>query len=219
MRTPYAGDPDVPARREMFTGTRTGGLRNLGAIGLGSGGTSSDGPVTCIDAENEDVDDMGFFTKPDGAAAAPEPLALTHQRLIDVLDAREMNYAVDDDGDVGGYWDGHLFYFFRMGGQQEYLQTRGRWNRRVGVEEYARVVDLVNTWNSEKLWPKGYVRAEDGVVGVYAEHTVDYEHGVTDEQLDLHLACGITTALSLFEHLDEQFPAEAAAAKAQLESE
>ncbi len=159
-------------------------------------------------------DAMGFFTKPDAAASVPGPQPLSHQRVIDVLDAREMNYGVDDDGDIGGYWDGHLFYFFRLGGQQEYLQTRGRWNRKVGIDQYARVVDLVNTWNSEKLWPKGYVRAEDDVVGVYAEHTVDYEHGATDEQIDLHLACGITTALSLFEHLDEQFPAEAAAAKA-----
>lgn len=203
----------------MFTRTDTGGPEPGRGIGLGSGGTGSGGPVTCTDAEIEDEDDMGFFTKPDDGAAAAGPQALSHQRLLDVLDAREMNYAVDDDGDVGGYWDGHLFYFFRMGGQQEYLQTRGRWNRRVGIDQYARVVDLVNTWNSEKLWPKGYVRAEDGVVGVYAEHTVDYEHGVTDEQLDLHLACGITTALSLFEHLDEQFPDEAAAAKAQLEGE
>jgi len=162
---------------------------------------------------------MGFFTKPDAAASTPGPQPLSHERLLAVLDARDMKYGVDDDGDVGGYWDGHLFFFFRLGGQQEYLQTRGRWNRQVGADQYARLVDLVNTWNSEKLWPKGYVRAEGDVVGVYAEHTVDYEHGATDEQIDLHLACGITTALSLFEHLDEHYPAEAAAAKAELEAE
>lgn len=162
---------------------------------------------------------MGFFTKPEATGSAPAPQTLTHDRITAVLDARDMRYGVDDDGDIGGYWDGHLFYFFRLGGQQEYLQVRGRWNRKVAVDEYARVVDLVNTWNSEKLWPKGYVRAEGDVVGVYAEHTVDYEHGLTDEQLDLHLACGITTGLSLFEHLDEQFPEQAAAAKAELEAE
>ncbi|RMI04791.1 YbjN domain-containing protein [Cellulomonas triticagri] len=162
---------------------------------------------------------MGFFTKPDAAGAGPAPQALSHDRVTAVLDSRDMRYGVDDDGDIGGYWDGHLFYFFRMGGQQEYLQTRGRWNRKVGIDQFARVVELVNDWNASKLWPKGYVRREDDVVGVYAEHTVDYEHGVTDEQLDLHLACGITTALSLFEHLDEQYPDEAAAAKAEYESE
>lgn len=162
---------------------------------------------------------MGFFTKPDAASASPAPQPLSHDRITAVLDARDMRYAVDDDGDIGGYWDGHLFYFFRMGGDQEYLQTRGRWNRKVGVDQMDRVVAVVNEWNASKLWPKGYVRSEDGFVGVYAEHTVDYEHGVTDEQIDLHLACGITTALSLFEHLDEQYPAEAAAAKAEHDGE
>lgn len=161
---------------------------------------------------------MGFFTKPD-ADGSPGAEALSHQRIVDALDARDMRYGVDDDGDIGGYWDGHLFYFFRMGGAQEYLQVRGRWNRKVGVDQFDRVVHLVNIWNQEKLWPKAYVRHEDQLVGVYAEHTVDYEHGVTDQQIDLHLACGITTALRLFEHLDEQFPAEAAAAKAEQDSQ
>ncbi len=54
---------------------------------------------------------------------------------------------------------------------------------------------------------------------MYAEHTVDYEPGVTDAQIDQHLACGITTTLRLFENLDEHFPDEAAEAKAKLEVE
>lgn len=161
---------------------------------------------------------MGFFTKPDAATPPAGPLPLSHDRIIGVLDAREMKYGVDDDGDIGGYWDGHLFFFFRMGQQGEYLQTRGRWNRKVGVDQAARVTELVNEWNATHLWPKGYVRLEDEVVGVYAEHTVDYEHGATDEQIDLHLACGITTALALFEHLDEAYPQEAAVAKAEYEN-
>jgi len=161
---------------------------------------------------------MGYFTTPEDAAG-PAIEALSHQRIIDVLDSLEMRHGVDDDGDIGGYWGGHLFFFFRMGRSQEYLQVRGRWNRTVGVDRFAEVVDLVNAWNAEKLWPKGYVRREDEVVGVYAEHTVDYYHGVTNEQIDLHLACGITTALSLFERLDEAYPAEAAIAKAEHEGE
>jgi hypothetical protein len=76
----------------------------------------------------------------------------------------------------------------------------------------------VNAWNADKLWPKGYVRVEDDVLGIYAEHTVDYEHGVTDEQIDLHLACGISTALQLFEHIDEAYPEQAAVAKAEYDA-
>jgi hypothetical protein len=166
-----------------------------------------------------DEDDMGFFTKPDVPAAGAGPAPLTHERITGVLDAREMGYGVDDDGDIGGYWDGHLFFFFRLGQNQEYLQARGRWNRKVGVDQLDKVVSIVNEWNAGKLWPKGYVRVEgDGeVLGVYAEHTVDYEHGVTDEQLDLHLACAISTGLQLFEHLDEAYPEQAAIAKAEYE--
>jgi len=61
------------------------------------------------------------------------------------------------------------------------------------------------------------VRVEDDVVGVYAEHTVDYEHGLSDAQVDQHLACGLSTGLQLFEHLDERYPAEAAAAQAEMD--
>ena len=128
---------------------------------------------------------MGFFTK--DASGPQDGLApLSRDRITACLEARGFNFGIDDDGDVGGVWDGHLFYFFVLGQSGEYLQSRGRWNR---------------------------------VLGVYAEHTVDYEHGVSDQQVDLHLACSITTGLQLFEHLDESYPEQAAAAKAQQEQE
>ncbi len=160
---------------------------------------------------------MGFFTKD---ASQPEQSALeplSKERVTACLDARDMSYGLDDDGDIGGYWDGHLFYFFVLGQRSEYLQARGRWNRKVGIDQLDAVTRLVNEWNATRLWPKGYVRDEDDVVGVYAEHTVDYEHGVTDQQIDLQLACSIATGLQLFEYLDEQYPQEAAAAKAEQE--
>ncbi|TQL02374.1 YbjN domain-containing protein [Cellulomonas sp. SLBN-39] len=156
---------------------------------------------------------MGFFNKPTATPGSALP-PLSAERITACLDAREMRYGIDDDGDVGGYWDGHLFYFFRIGQDQEYLQVRGRWNRQVGLDELATVSAKVNDWNADRLWPKVYVRVEDDRLGVYAEHTVDYEHGLTDEQLDVHLACGISTALSFFEALDEAYPEQAAAAKA-----
>lgn len=161
---------------------------------------------------------MGFFTKPDSATPAAGLAPISKGRIRAVLDKREMNYGTDSDGDIGGYWDGHLFYFFTMGKDEEYLQTRGRWNRRVSAEQFARVLEIVNEWNASKLWPKGYVRVEEGLVGVYGEHTIDWEQGATDEQIDQQLACGIMTTLQLFENLDEAFPDEAAVAKAEYEA-
>ncbi|WP_258726734.1 YbjN domain-containing protein [Cellulomonas sp. NS3] len=160
---------------------------------------------------------MGFFTKPEaGAAAQPVLAPLSHQRIIDRLDAQGFTYGVDDDGDIGGRWDDHLFYFFRLGADGEFLQVRGRWTREVPVSEADALTRAANQWNLDTLWPKAYVRVEGDDVGVYAEHVVSYEHGLTDEQLDLHMACGISTALQLFAHLDDLYPQAAETAKAQL---
>lgn len=163
--------------------------------------------------------DVGFFTKPQDGGAAAALAPLTSDRIKATLDSRGSQYGVDDDGDIGGYWDGHLFYFFLLGGSSEYLQVRGRWNRKVSIDQIDALTRLTNAWNADKLWPKLYTRAEDDVVGVYAEHTVDYEHGLTDEQLDLHLACAIATSGQAFDQLDESYPVQAAEAKAQFERE
>lgn len=160
---------------------------------------------------------MGYFNKPQQSAAELAPL--TNDRIKSVLDAREANYGVDDDGDIGGYWDGHLFYFFILGSDKDFLQSRARWNRRVDVAHFAAIVEAANEWNATKLWPKVYLRTEESSVGVYAEHTVPYEHGLTDEQLDLHLAVAISTTGQFFDHLDESYPEQAAIAKAEYESE
>ncbi len=162
---------------------------------------------------------MAFFSNDTSVPTPPALGALDRDRITAALQARGLEYGIDEDGDVGGYWDGHLFYFFLMGPDDKSLQVRGRWNREVGADRVAEVTALVNEWNATHLWPKAYVRAEDEVVGVYGEHTVDYAHGISDEQVDQHLACGIATTLQLFEHLDEAYPAEAAAAKAQLQQQ
>ena len=159
---------------------------------------------------------MGYFNKPQQSAAELAPL--TNDRIKAVLDAREANYGVDEDGDIGGYWDGHLFYFFILGSDKDFLQSRAKWNRKVDVSQFEAIVSAANEWNATKLWPKVYVRQEE-FVGVYAEHTVPYEHGLTDEQLDLHLAVAISTTGQFFDHLDESYPEQAAIAKAEYESE
>ena len=155
-------------------------------------------------------------------SSTPEPTQtlapLTRDRVTAALDARGMSYGFDEDGDVGGLWDGHLFYFFVNGDDDTvYLQVRGRWNRAVDRSEEDALVRTVNAWNTETIWPKAYVRVEDGVVNVHTEHTVDYSAGVSDAQVDLHLGCGVSTSLQLFRRLDQQYPEQAAAAKAETE--
>jgi hypothetical protein len=160
---------------------------------------------------------MGFFTKPTDQPTGLAPLS--KERITAHFDANDLRYGVDDDGDIGAYFDGHPFYFFVLGDQAEYLQTRARWNRRVDASELDAVLRLVNEWNTDKLWPKGYARVEGDTVGVYGEHSVDYEHGLTDDQLGLHIPCSVSTTLHLFTALDDAYPAQAAAAVAELEQD
>jgi len=159
-------------------------------------------------------------------AAAFEPIAddgpsalsaVSRDRIKARLDARGYNYGVDDDGDIGGRWDDHVFYFLLLGKDSEYLQVRGRWSRSLPASELGQALVLANDWNAGRIWPKVYVRVEEGdLLGIYTEHSVDYEPGLTDAQLDQHLGCAISTSLALFTSLDERFPEVAAAAKAEI---
>ena len=131
---------------------------------------------------------------------------LTTARIAERLDARGSVYGTDKDGDLVGRWDGHPFWFMTMGREKEYLQVRGRWARQVPGTEFGNVLLGANAWSETMVWPKVFVRIEAEQVAVYTEHTVDYEHGLTDEQLDLHLTVGIASALRFFARLDDLYP-------------
>ncbi|MBO9554107.1 YbjN domain-containing protein [Cellulomonas sp.] len=124
------------------------------------------------------------------------------------LDEHGDAYHVDDEGNLIGQWDAHLFRFFSLGNDGEVLQIRGRWARELPRSEFGAVLFAANGWADNVIWPKIYVRVEDDIVRVYTEHSVDYTHGVTDAQLDLHIRCGLGASLGFFQALDEQYPAD-----------
>jgi len=169
---------------------------------------------------------MGFFSRND-EPTAPEPEqaaaptgaaldALSNERVTAVLDAHGYRYAIDSDGDIGGIWDEHVFYFVRIGPEKQCLQVRGRWSRVLPAAQYLEVLELANAWNTGKVFPKTYVRVEEDSLGVYAEHAVDYAPGVAEEQLDQHLACAVSSALAFFTALDEAYPQAVAEYKARV---
>ncbi|MBC7291000.1 MAG: YbjN domain-containing protein [Actinotalea sp.] len=141
------------------------------------------------------------------------PIPLAPTRLTDWFTAHGHTYFVDSDGDVGGLWRGRLFYFFCFGERSEILQVRGQWNREFAIERLTEVLEICNTWNTDRLWPKAYVRVrDDGMVHVTCEVATDLEHGVTDEQLGQLLLCGLSSASAFFDELDELYPDPAAEA-------
>jgi hypothetical protein len=136
------------------------------------------------------------------------PRLLTRDRVADYLLARGYRFLVDEDGDLTGTWDGSRFWFLLLGEQQEILQVRGRWHRTLPLEQRRALALAINDWNRERIWPKAYVREEDGALAVYAEVSADLEPGVTDVQLAQLLACGLGTGVQLFAALEPVVPGE-----------
>src|SRR4029453_18491981 len=98
------------------------------------------------------------------------------------LDKRGFTYFVDADGDVAGNFQGNLVYFFRIGEQQEMLQIRAMVQHVFGMDDVARIYELCNAWNPDRLWPKAYVHgSDDGTVNVIGEVLADWEKGVTPD--------------------------------------
>ncbi|MBM7819576.1 hypothetical protein JOE63_002053 [Cellulosimicrobium cellulans] len=135
------------------------------------------------------------------------PTPLTLSRVIEWITDSGYSYFVDSDGDVGGLWHGRLFYFLLFGHGDEILQVRGQWNRDLALERLEEILEFCNEWNADRIWPKTYTRVRDnGMIQVFTEVTVDLEHGVTDDQLDQLLQCGLSTGSMFFDALDEFYP-------------
>jgi hypothetical protein len=126
------------------------------------------------------------------------PRALSMARIGDHLTRRGYHFRVDDDGDITGTWDGHRVWFL--------LQVRGRWSTTLPLESRLVTLQAVNDWNRERIWPKVYVREEAGRLALYAEVSVDFEHGATDDQLAQTVSCGLGTAVQLFHAIGAQLP-------------
>jgi len=157
---------------------------------------------------------MGYFTKPgESGAAVLEPLSKA--RIQAALEAKGWMYRVDSDGDIGAAWEDGFFYFLMTGQQSEILLVRGTWVGKLADADFDKAVELANKWNNDKLWPRVYARRDDqGTVRLHGEHIVDYEHGLTDDQLVQHIVTIVSTGNEFFEYLSGEFPEAAAAAKA-----
>lgn len=130
--------------------------------------------------------------------AAPRPVPLSSERIGHDLARRGYRFRVDDDGDVTGTWDGNRFWFLLLGSNDEILQVRGRWAGNIPPRARLSVLQAVNDWNRERVWPKVYTREEDAGLALYTEVSVDFEHGATDEQLAATVSCGLVTASQFF---------------------
>lgn len=143
-------------------------------------------------------------------AAGSESLGpITQQRLETALDALEVNYGHDDDGDVIAGFDGNPCWFRLSGpGEEEIAFTfNGRWKAWLPSERWLEALELANEWNASRMFPRALcVRDDDGDVILGVDYVVDYEFGVTDQQLRNDISIAITTTVDFFEQQDAAFP-------------
>ncbi|MFC8597953.1 YbjN domain-containing protein [Isoptericola sp. NPDC057191] len=137
---------------------------------------------------------------------SPDPRPLSSARVADDLSRRGYRFRTDDDGDVTGTWDGNRFWFLLLGDHDEILQVRGRWAGTVPEGSRMAVLQAVNDWNRERVWPKVYTRPEGDGLALYAEVSVDFEHGATDEQLAATVSCGLVTSSQFFSTVGAMTP-------------
>ncbi len=147
---------------------------------------------------------MGFFSKPEPTRQGLPPL--TQERMKALFDQEKWSYFVDNEGDLGGIWDGNQFFFLQRGDDNEILHVTARWHHTLPIEHLDAIRNFLNEWNKQKLWPKVFHRiGDEGRISLIAEHAADWEHGVTDEQLALTVHCALSTSLHFFEAVETEF--------------
>ena len=129
------------------------------------------------------------------------PTPLARDRVAAYLRSRGYRFVIDAEGDLTGTWDDNRFWFLLLGDDDEILQVRGRWRRQLPVEHRRALALALNDWNRERIWPKVYVREEEGALSLYSEVSVDLERGATDAQIGQAIACGLGTGVKMFDAL------------------
>lgn len=123
--------------------------------------------------------------------------------VVALLRRHGFRYFVDDEGDVGGLWEGARVYFPVRGGAQEMLFVRAYYDRRLDASRRVEVMALLDEWNRERVYPKVYSSLDDsGALRVMGEVALDCEPGVTLDYLHHMIGVSVATALQFGEFLD-----------------
>lgn len=143
-----------------------------------------------------------------GKRSEQQLVPLSQELIIAVLEAEELKYSVDSDGDVHGFWDGgNHVYFLRLGQEKEIFHVRGRWGRSLPTQLAGDAHTLCADWNRDTIFPKTYATVnDDGRVHLFGEVSTDLEHGVTSQQLTQLMRCGVATCMQFFAEADKRFP-------------
>jgi hypothetical protein len=96
-----------------------------------------------------------------------------------LLDQMELRNVVDEDGDVVTPWQGFRAYFMFRGDDEQFFLVRTFYDRAYSLDTKSNLLELVDEWNRETLWPKVYTHtSDDGVVRLIGESQMVVTGGV-----------------------------------------
>jgi hypothetical protein len=139
-----------------------------------------------------------------GDVAARAFARLTDDLVARVLDSHGYVYMVRPGGGIEGRWGDDLIRFTCAGQGGDVLRVRTTAARVFGIEDVPRLYAFCNAWNAVRPWPKAYVHVDDGGhARVRGEVVAHLAAGVTVEQLDQLVGCGIAHGCRLSDELAE----------------
>ena len=158
-----------------------------------------------------EVDVTAPHESPAATDSRPALAPMSLERVEESLD--RLGYAFVEDEEhpdvLRARFDDYRFQFMLTGDEHGVMQTRGRWNHTVDISRKIEMLKICNEWNMGRVWPKVYVRREnEGMLGLYAETTHDFDLGATDTQIDRALSCGLRTVISFFHELEARIGPE-----------
>jgi hypothetical protein len=79
-------------------------------------------------------------------------------------------------------------------------------NRTLPQTELPSAIRHANDWNSQHLWPMVTAREREDSTVVLSVYAIECSHGISDEQLDLHIRRSISTMVDALMEIDKQYP-------------
>lgn len=88
-----------------------------------------------------------------------------------LLEQMELKYVVDEEGDLAAPWEDFRTYFmFRGEGDQQVFAVRTFYDRPYPIDDKGKLLEIVDGWNRQTLWPKVYTHThDDGSVRLIGE--------------------------------------------------
>lgn len=134
------------------------------------------------------------------------PIPFNKERWDAVLTSLEVNFAIDEDGDLFGDWESMRLWFLVAGDKNDLMAMRSMWDIRPPIEAYDYMVEAINSWNRDHFWPKAIVTRGEQHLGIFGDLVIDIETGVTDDFLRQQVRCMIGMSDQLYTYLAELFP-------------